>query len=115
MTPLNHDRSKELFAAAQKVIPGGVNSPVRAFRGVGGDPLFIDRAEGPYIWDVDGNRYIDYVLSWGPMVLGHASKVVVEAIREQAGRGTSFGAPTGLETQLAELIISLIPSLEIPR
>ncbi|MEP7288310.1 MAG: glutamate-1-semialdehyde 2,1-aminomutase [Chloroflexota bacterium] len=115
MTPLNHNRSKELFAAAQKVIPGGVNSPVRAFRGVGGDPLFIDRAEGPYIWDVDGNRYIDYVLSWGPMVLGHAPKVVVEAIREQAGHGTSFGAPTGLETQLAELIISLIPSLEMVR
>ncbi len=112
---MNFDRSKELYAAAQKVIPGGVNSPVRAFRGVGGNPLFIDHASGPYIWDVDGNRYIDYVLSWGPLVLGHAPEVVVEAIREQAGRGTSFGAPTGLETELAELIIKLVPSIEMVR
>jgi len=112
---VNFDRSKELYAAAQKVIPGGVNSPVRAFRGVGGNPLFIDHASGPYIWDVDGNRYIDYVLSWGPLVLGHAPEVVVEAIREQAGRGTSFGAPTGLETELAELIIKLVPSIEMVR
>jgi glutamate-1-semialdehyde 2,1-aminomutase len=112
---LKHDRSKELYAAARKVIPGGVNSPVRAFRGVGGDPLFIDHAEGPYVWDADGNRFIDYVLSWGPLVLGHAPQNVVEALREQAGRGTSFGAPTGLETQLAELVISLIPSVEMVR
>lgn len=112
---LVHDRSKELYAAASKVIPGGVNSPVRAFRGVGGSPVFIDRAQGPYVWDADGNRYIDYVLSWGPLVLGHAPEVVIEAIREQAGRGTSYGAPTVLETQLAELIISLVPSIQMVR
>jgi glutamate-1-semialdehyde 2,1-aminomutase len=112
---VNFNRSKSLFAAAQKVIPGGVNSPVRAFRGVGGTPLFIDHASGPYIWDVDGNQYIDYVMSWGPLVLGHAPEAVIEAIREQAGYGTSFGAPTGLETELAELIISLVPSIEMVR
>src|SRR5215208_6733303 len=110
-----YERSKALYAAARKVIPGGVNSPVRAFRGVGGDPLFIDHAKGPFIWDVDGNRYIDYVLSWGPLVLGHAAEPILEAIRTQSERGTSFGAPTGLETQLAELIISLIPSVEMVR
>ncbi len=115
MTQLSHDRSKELYAAACKVIPGGVNSPVRAFRGVGGNPLFIDHAKGPYIWDADGNRYVDYVLSWGPLVLGHAPDAVVDAIREQAMRGTSFGAPTGLETQLAELIVSLVPSIQMVR
>ena len=109
---MNISRSAELFAAAQQVIPGGVNSPVRAFRGVGGTPLFIDHARGPHLWDADGNRYIDYVLSWGPMVLGHASDQVIAAIQAQASRGTSFGAPTGLETQLAELIIRLIPSIE---
>ncbi len=109
------DRSKKLFAVAQKVIPGGVNSPVRAFRGVGGNPLFIDHAEGPYLWDVDGNQYIDYVMSWGPLVLGHAHKAVVEAVREQAGRGMSYGAPTELETKLAELVIKLMPSLEMVR
>ena len=84
MTKLSHDRSKELYAAACKVIPGGVNSPVRAFRGVGGNPLFIDHAKGPCVWDVDGNQYVDYVLSWGPLVLGHAPDMVIEAIREQA-------------------------------
>ena len=110
-----HDRSRALYAAARKVIPGGVNSPVRAFRGVGGDPLFIQRGEGPYIWDADGNRYIDYVMSWGPLVLGHAPEPVIEAIRDQAGRGTSYGAPTELETQLAELVISLVPSVEMVR
>ncbi len=109
------DRSKKLFAAAQKVIPGGVNSPVRAFRGVGGHPLFIDHAEGPYLWDADGNQYIDYVMSWGPLVLGHAHSAVVKAVREQAGRGMSYGAPTELETELAKLAIKLIPSLEMLR
>src|SRR5512135_2666368 len=102
--------SAALFERARKVIPGGVNSPVRAFRGVGGEPLFIDHARGPYVWDADGNRFIDYVLSWGPLVLGHAPDNVVVALQEQAVRGTSFGAPTGLETQLAELVINLIPS-----
>lgn len=112
---MNITKSIELYALAQKVIPGGVNSPVRAFRGVGGTPLFIDHAKGAYIWDADGNRFIDYVLSWGPLVLGHAPDAVVEAIREQAGRGTSFGAPTGLETQLAEQINVRIPSIQLVR
>lgn len=108
-------RSAELFEAARRVMPGGVSSPVRAFRGVGGTPRFIERGEGPYLFDVDGNRYIDYVLSWGPLALGHAHPDVVAALREQAGRGTSFGAPTGLETELATLITELIPSVELVR
>ncbi|MHB8629961.1 MAG: glutamate-1-semialdehyde 2,1-aminomutase [Aggregatilineales bacterium] len=112
---MNTTKSTELYTLAQKVIPGGVNSPVRAFRGVGGTPLFIDHAKGAHIWDADGNRFIDYVLSWGPLVLGHAPDAVIDAIREQAGRGTSFGAPTGLETQLAEQIIGLIPSIHMVR
>jgi len=115
VTALSFERSAELFAAAQKVIPGGVNSPVRAFRGVGGTPLFIQRAQGPHLWDADGNRYIDYVLSWGPMVLGHAAAPVVEAIRTQALLGTSYGAPTELETRLADLIVKLVPSIEMLR
>jgi glutamate-1-semialdehyde 2,1-aminomutase len=105
-------RSKELFAAAQAVIPGGVNSPVRAFRGVGGTPIFFRSGEGAYVWDEDGNRYIDYVLSWGPLLLGHAHPAVQEAIRAQAADGTSFGAPTALETQLAERVIALMPGIE---
>ena len=109
---MNFSASKKLFAAAQKVIPGGVNSPVRAFRAVGGQPIFIDRAEGPYIWDVDGNRYIDYVLSWGPLILGHAHPEVVEALHRAVKRGTSFGAPTALETELAELVCEMVPSAE---
>jgi glutamate-1-semialdehyde 2,1-aminomutase len=112
---MNIERSKALYAAAQRVIPGGVNSPVRAFRGVGGNPLFIQKAEGAYLWDADGNQYIDYVLSWGPMVLGHAPRVVIEAITAQAARGTSYGAPTGLETELATLITELIPSIQMVR
>src|SRR4051794_8452858 len=108
-------RSEECFAAAEQVIPGGVNSPVRAFRGVGGTPRFIDRAAGPYVYDVDGNRYIDYVLSWGPMILGHAYPAVVEAIVRQAERGTSYGAPTELETELAQLVCGLVPSIEMVR
>ncbi len=107
-----YPRSQELFAAAQRVLPGGVNSPVRAFRGVGGTPLMIERGEGAYMWDADGNRYIDYVLSWGPLILGHAHPAVVEAITRQAARGTSFGAPTALETELAELVRSMMPSIE---
>jgi len=107
--------SAALFEAARRVMPGGVSSPVRAFRGVGGIPRFIERGEGPYLFDVDGNRYIDYVLSWGPLALGHAHPDVVAALREQAGRGTSFGAPTGLETELATLITELIPSVESVR
>lgn len=109
---MNFTNSERLFAAAQKVIPGGVNSPVRAFRAVGGQPLFIDRAEGPYLWDADGNRYIDYVLSWGPLILGHAHPAVVKALQHAVERGTSYGAPTALETELAELVCDLVPSAE---
>ncbi|GIV90488.1 MAG: glutamate-1-semialdehyde 2,1-aminomutase [Chloroflexus sp.] len=107
-----YSRSQANFAAAQAVIPGGVNSPVRAFRGVGGSPIFFERGQGAHIWDVDGNRYIDYVLSWGPLLLGHAHPAVVSAIATQAQRGTSFGAPTELETELAQLVIDLVPSIE---
>jgi glutamate-1-semialdehyde 2,1-aminomutase len=108
-------RSAQLFAQAQRVTPGGVNSPVRAFRGVGGTPRFIDRAAGAYLYDADGNRYVDYVCSWGPLILGHAHPEVVAAIVEQAARGTSYGAPTALETQLAEMVIALMPAIEMVR
>jgi len=105
-------RSAKLFEEAQQLIPGGVNSPVRAFRSVGGQPRFIARAKGPRLYDVDGNSYLDYVLSWGPMILGHAAPAVISAIKEAAGRGTSFGAPTELEVQLAREIRSAFPSME---
>lgn len=108
-------RSRELFAQAQQLMPGGVNSPVRAFRGVGGDPIFIERASGPYLFDVDGNRYLDYVQSWGPMILGHASTVVYQAIIEAAAHGSSFGAPTAAESELARLVIDSVPSIEMVR
>ncbi len=101
-----------LFAQAQAVIPGGVNSPVRAFRAVGGEPIFIERADGAYIFDTDGKRYIDYVLSWGPMILGHNDPDILEAVIAKARMGLSFGAPTQIETELAELIVELIPSIE---
>jgi glutamate-1-semialdehyde 2,1-aminomutase len=108
-------KSAALFAAAQKVIPGGVNSPVRAFRSVGGTPRFMSSASGAYLTDADGNRLVDYVLSWGPMILGHAHPAVVEAVSQQAARGTSFGAPTGLETELAELVTHAMPAVEMVR
>jgi glutamate-1-semialdehyde 2,1-aminomutase len=108
-------RSKELFARAQARIPGGVNSPVRAFRAVGGTPLFFERAAGAYLWDVDGKRYIDYVGSWGPMLAGHGHPAVVEAVQEAASRALSFGAPTEAEIELAELLCRLVPSLELVR
>ncbi|MBI2178176.1 MAG: glutamate-1-semialdehyde 2,1-aminomutase [Candidatus Tectomicrobia bacterium] len=108
-------KSEALYQAALKRIPGGVNSPVRAFRGVGGTPFFVDRGKGSRIWDADGNAYIDYVLSWGPLILGHAHPRVVEALREAAGRGTSYGAPTELETTLAELAAEAYPSMEMLR
>lgn len=104
--------SNALFEAAKQRIPGGVNSPVRAFKAVGGTPVFIDRAEGPYLFDVDGKRYIDYVLSWGPMLLGHAHPEVLDAVRKQLEKGLSFGAPTALETELAEMLCSLVPGME---
>src|SRR3977135_2222808 len=105
-------RSSKLFHAAQRYIPAGVNSPVRAFRNVGGEPFFVERAEGARIYDVDGNEYIDYVGSWGPGILGHAPKVVVDAVRNAAARGTSFGIPNPLEVEMAELICNWMPSIE---
>ncbi len=105
----------ELFNQAQSVIPGGVNSPVRAFKGVGGDPVFIDRAHGAYIWDTDDKRYIDYVGSWGPMILGHAHPEVIDTVKKAAEKGLSFGAPTTIETEMAERICQLIPSIESVR
>lgn len=112
MAKLDTTQSKRLFDRAQRVIPGGVNSPVRAFRAVGREPLFIRSASGAHITDVDGNTYIDYVGSWGPMIVGHAHPAVIEAIREAATRGTSYGAPTELEIELASEIIAAFPSIE---
>ena len=109
------NRSEELFNRAQKVIPGGVNSPVRAFRAVGGKPLFIQRGQGAHIWDADGNEYIDYVGSWGPLIFGHRPAEVIEALNEVLEIGTSFGAPTEREVELAELITKLLPSIELVR
>ena len=109
------ERSKQLFAEAQKYLPGGVNSPVRAFRAVGGDPLFIKRGKGSRIFDVDGNEYIDYVSSWGPLILGHAHPAIVKAIQEAASRGTTFGAPTEKEILLSERIREAFPSMEMLR
>lgn len=108
-------QSHKLFAEAQQLLPGGVNSPVRAFRGVGGEPVFIDHAQGPYLYDVDGNRYLDYVQSWGPMILGHSYPTVVEAVIEASKRGFSFGAPTQAESELAQLVIESVPSVEMIR
>ncbi len=106
------NRNQSLFERAQRVIPGGVNSPVRAFRAVGGTPRFISRAQGPYIWDADGRQYIDYIGSWGPMILGHGHPAVLEAVQKAAVDGFSFGAPTEREIELAEAIIALVPSVE---
>ena len=114
-SPDQRARSAEEFARACQVIPGGVNSPARAFGGVGGQPVFIARGEGPYLIDLDGNRYLDYVGSWGPLILGHAHPRVVKAVTETLGRGASFGAPTEAETDLAELIRQLMPALEMVR
>ena len=112
---MDQTRSQQLFSEAQAIFPGGVNSPVRAFRAVGGQPLFIQRGRGAEVWDVDGNRFIDYVLSWGPLILGHAHPAVVAAVTEAAGRGTSFGAPNPLEVELAKSIQSFMPGLEMLR
>ncbi|MBW9265553.1 MAG: glutamate-1-semialdehyde 2,1-aminomutase [Candidatus Thiodiazotropha sp. (ex. Lucinisca nassula)] len=108
-------RSHDLFTQAQKHIPGGVNSPVRAFHGVGGEPVFVDCAAGPYIYDPDGNRYIDYVGSWGPMILGHSHHDVIEAVASVINKGLSFGAPTELENQMAEKVCELVPSMDLVR
>ena len=107
-----YQRSSELFAVAEKVIPGGVNSPVRAFRAVGGTPIFVKSAKGAYLYDEDGNRLIDYINSWGPMILGHAYEPVVQAVIEKAKLGTSFGMPTELETQIATLAVAMVPGIE---
>ena len=109
---MNREKSRQIFEKALTLIPGGVNSPARAFGGVGGAPVVIDRAEGPFLFDVDGNRYIDYVLSWGPMILGHADPRVVEALSLSIAKGTSFGAPTQAENDLSELVVKLVPSIE---
>lgn len=110
-----YEKSQQLFERAQQSIPGGVNSPVRAFKSVGGTPLFIKEAKGAYLYDVDGNKYIDYIASWGPMILGHAYEPVVKAIQEQAVYSTSYGAPTELEIKMAELIISMVPNVDLIR
>ncbi|HKF37601.1 MAG TPA: glutamate-1-semialdehyde 2,1-aminomutase, partial [Ktedonobacteraceae bacterium] len=112
---LSLTQSHALFEEAQELLPGGVNSPVRAFRGVGGDPVFIDRANGPYLYDVDGNRYLDYVQSWGPMILGHTYPSVLEAVTQASTHGFSFGAPTRAESILARLVIESVPSIEMVR
>ena len=115
MNKLNISKSRELFTRAQQSIPGGVNSPVRAFKSVGGDPVFMQSAKGAYMYDVDGNRYIDYINSWGPMILGHAFEPVVEAIQKKAMESTSFGAPTALEVEMAELVKSMVPNVDLVR
>ena len=107
-----YQRSSQLFAEAEKVIPGGVNSPVRAFKAVGGTPIFVKSAKGAYLYDEDGNRLIDYINSWGPMVLGHAFEPVVEAVVAKAKLGTSFGMPTELETQIAALAVAMVPNID---
>ncbi len=112
---MSNEKSKQLFERAQQSIPGGVNSPVRAFKSVGGTPVFMQTAKGAYLYDVDGNKYIDYIASWGPMILGHAFEPVVKAIQDKALGSTSFGAPTELEIEMAELIISMVPNVDLIR
>ena len=109
---MNSPRSSSLFAEARKYIPGGVNSPVRAFRGVGGEPFFVERAEGSHLWDADGRELIDYVGTWGPAILGHAPRVVLDAITATAQRGVSFGIPHALEVEMARTICEWVPSIE---
>src|SRR3972149_1809124 len=112
---MNTSRSQQLFAEAQTLLPGGVDSPVRAFRAVGGQPLFIERGQGAYLYDVDGNRFIDYVLSWGPLISGHAHPKVVEAIHQAALKGTSYGAPSPPEIELARRIMGFMPNIKMIR
>ena len=110
---MNTTRSQELFARARRLMPGGVNSPVRAFKSVGGEPFFAKRAEGAYLIDVDGNRYVDYVGSWGPMIAGHAHPAVLEAVARTMRDGLSFGVPNALEVTMAETVRRLVPSMEM--
>ncbi|UCZ52125.1 glutamate-1-semialdehyde 2,1-aminomutase [Bacillus shivajii] len=112
---MNWNKSQEAFKKAKEVMPGGVNSPVRAFKSVNMDPVYMERGEGAHIWDIDGNEYIDYVLSWGPLILGHADEQVVSSLKEMTEKGTSFGAPAEMETTLAELVIDRVPSIEVVR
>jgi len=112
---MSYDKSIAAFQDAKLFLPGGVNSPVRAFRAVGGTPFFAERGEGPYLYDIDGHRYVDYLLSWGPLIWGHAHPRIVAAVIEAAGKGMSFGVPTELETRMAEKVVSLVPSLEVVR
>lgn len=107
-----YQRSSALFAEAKQYIPGGVNSPVRAFKAVGGDPIFVKEAKGAYLYDEDGNTFIDYIASWGPLILGHAYEPVINAVIEKAKKGTSFGMPTEIETQLAKLAVSMVPNID---
>ncbi len=113
--PLKTTKSEEIFAAAQKLMPGGVSSPVRAFKSVGGQPIVFDRVKGAYVWDVDGNQYIDYVGTWGPAICGHTNDEVIQALHEALEKGTSFGAPCYLENVLAEMVIDAVPSIEMVR
>jgi len=112
---LNYTKSEEIFSAAQQLMPGGVSSPVRAFKSVGGQPIVFDRVKGPFAWDIDGNRYIDFIGSWGPAICGHAHPEVTTALQEAIEKGTSFGAPCVLENQLAEMVIDAVPSVEMVR
>ena len=112
MLNLLNERSKKLFTDAKRVIPGGVNSPVRAFKSVGGDPVFIKEAKGAYLYDEDGNKYIDFISSWGPLILGHAHPSVIDAINTQSYKGTSYGIPTILETKIASLALNMIPNMD---
>ncbi len=112
---MNFSRSEHIYNIASKLMPGGVNSPVRAFKSVGGKPFFVKRGEGPYIYDVDGNKYIDLVCSWGPLILGHSHPTIVDAICKAATNGTTFGASTELEVELAQMIIDAVPSIEMVR
>lgn len=114
-TPLNTTKSQEIFTAAQTLMPGGVSSPVRAFKSVGGQPIVFDRVKGAYIWDVDGNQYIDYVGTWGPAICGHAHPDVIKALHESLDKGTSFGAPCAQENILADMVINAVPSIEMVR
>jgi len=108
-------KSDQLFAAAQRHIPGGVNSPVRAFKGVGGEPIFFQRGEGAYLWAESGKKYIDYVASWGPAIVGHAHPQVIDAVQQAAANGLSFGAPTVRETIMADRLCELVPSMDMVR
>src|SRR5437899_1092772 len=109
---VSRSKSEALFTEALKYIPGGVNSPVRAFRAVGGQPFFVNKAKGAHVWDVDGNEYVDYVGTWGPAILGHAPPKIIKAVQDAAEKGTSFGIPNPFEVRMAKLICSLVPSVE---